>query len=126
LLFSGEVYSGFDNAEIEGWNAPPARSKAGHSPSLAMIVRLVRIRPGDVGAVYTSVLATGIGIAQIIVERVVRPVALYFPAGPVGEAHVRASECPRALICILCAGRIVPGVQLRIGPRFRQFMSCHV
>src|SRR5439155_25108833 len=126
LLFSGEVYSGFDNAEIEGWNAPPARSKAGHSPSLAMIVRLVRIRPGDVGAVYTSVLATGIGIAQIIVERVVRPVALYFPAGPIGKAYIWATEGPRAFVSILRARRIVPGIQLRVGLRFRQFMSCHV
>src|SRR5438094_984830 len=76
--------------------------------------------------VYTAVLVTGIGIAQIIVERVVRPVALYFPVAPVGEAHVRASEGPRAFVCILRARRIVPGIQLRIGPRFRKFMSGNV
>src|SRR5206468_11875572 len=73
-----------------------------------MIVRLVRIRPGDVGAVYTAVLATGIGIGQIIVERVVRPVALYFPAGPIGKAYIWATEGPRAFVSILRARRIVP------------------
>src|SRR2546428_12826347 len=91
-----------------------------------MIVRLARIRSGDVRSVHTSVLVAGIGIAQIIVERVVRPVALYFPVAPVGEAHVRASEGPRAFVCILGAGGIVPGIQLRIGPRFRKLMSGNV
>src|SRR5438876_9073713 len=68
-----------------------------------MIVRLVRIRPGDVGAVYTSVLVAGIGIAQIIVERVVRPVACIFQWLPLEKltygppkvhAHLSAFSAP--------------------------------
>src|SRR5438309_1041591 len=61
-----------------------------------------------VAAIYTAVKAIPVGVAAVVVVRIIRPIALNLPLAAVAEGEQGRTERPRALVAILLAGTIIP------------------
>src|SRR5207244_2931136 len=89
-------------------------------------------RPGSGGGQARSGLvavdAAGAGAEVAAAVRVggVAPVALDLPLRAVREPDETAAERPGALVGVLGAGAVVPGVELRVGERLAELVAAHV
>ena len=73
-------------------------------------------------ALHHSSTRVQLFVSSSAVEGTVGPVALDLPLGFTKFYRI-APESPCALIGVLGATAVIPGIQLRIGQRFRQFMT---
>jgi len=69
------------------------------------------------------VLSAAVGVSEIVVIRVVRPVTLNLPLGSIRERDERRAEEPGAFVAIFIASAVVPGIQLRIRARLGEFVA---